>query len=57
MFAENEAYESYFPIKSKGLEKLTALLKRINVEIEEQPKNAQEEQEDEAVNWGTRISS
>ena len=50
MFAENEAYESYFPIKSKGLEKLTALLKRINVEIEEQPKNAQEEQEDEAVN-------
>lgn len=50
VFAENEAYESYFPIKSKGLEKLTALLKRINVEIEEQPKNAQEEQEDEAVN-------
>tara|TARA_R100000935_G_scaffold21876_4_gene40464 strand:- start:13324 stop:15000 length:1677 start_codon:yes stop_codon:yes gene_type:complete len=50
VFAENEAYESYFPIKSKGLEKLTALLKRINVEIEEQPKNAQEEQEDEAIN-------
>lgn len=50
VFAENEAYESYFPIKSKGLEKLTALLKRINVEIKELPKNTLEEQEDEAIN-------
>lgn len=50
VFAENEAYESYFPIKSKGLVKLIALLERIDVEIKEQPQNAQEEQEDEAIN-------
>lgn len=50
VFLEKEAYESYFPIKTKGLDKLIALLKRINVEIEEQPQNAQEEKEDEAIN-------
>lgn len=50
VFLEKEAYESYFPIKTKGLEKLIALLKRINVEIIEQPQNAQEEQQDEAIN-------
>lgn len=50
VFLEKEAYESYFPIKTRGLEKLIALLKRINVEIIEQPQNAQEEQQDEAIN-------
>jgi hypothetical protein len=50
VFAENEAYESYFPIKSNGLNKLIALLKRIDVEIEEHPQNGQEEQQDEVIN-------
>ncbi|MAT90243.1 MAG: hypothetical protein CMC35_06080 [Flavobacteriaceae bacterium] len=50
VFAENEAYESYFPIKSKGMDKLIALLERVNVEIKEQPQNNQEEKQDEAIN-------
>ncbi|MCZ4319970.1 AAA family ATPase [Aequorivita viscosa] len=50
VFAENEAYESYFPIKSNGLNKLIELLKRIDVEIEEHPQNGQEEQQDEVIN-------
>ena len=50
VFAENEAYESYFPIKTKGLSKLLELLKRIGVEIKEQPQDSQEETQDEAIN-------
>lgn len=50
VFAENEAYESYFPIKSNGLNKLIALLKRIDIEIKENPQNDQEEQQDEVIN-------
>lgn len=43
VFDENEAYESYFPIKTKGLKRLEALLKRIGVEIKEKSQNEEEE--------------
>lgn len=42
VFDENEAYESYFPIRPKGLKKLEALLKRVDVEIKEESPNEQE---------------
>lgn len=50
VFDENEAYESYFPIKTAGLKKLEALLKRIDVEITEELRNEQEGERDEAIN-------